>query len=169
MALLSLGAWKQQSALKFDSLLSSPTTRIDSTGINVPFTQSIGTHLEVFFLKMKQHNFITKFCFYTLPTGDRLHRRDSIYDNRCPTCHASGQTDAHLLQCLSPARRAWRSDLIRSLIKPIDSFLDPVLLDILWEGLLCWFCTESIYSTPYPPRYQRLLKQQRSIGWNNLI
>ena len=121
------------------------------------------------FPKIKQRNFITKFCFYTLPTGDRLHRRDSIYNNRCPTCHAPDETDNHLLQCLSPARRAWRSDLIRSLLKPIDSFLDPVLLDILREGLLCWFRTESIDSTPYPPRYQRLLKQQRSIGWNNLI
>jgi hypothetical protein len=51
----------------------------------------------------------------------------------------------------------------------MDSFLDPVLLDILREGLLCWLSTKSIDSTPYPPRYQRLLKQQHSIGWNNLI
>jgi hypothetical protein len=119
--------------------------------------------------KIKQRNFITKFCFSTLPTGDRLHRRDSVYDNRCPTCHSPDETDDHLLQCLSPARRAWRSDLLQALLKPIESFLDPVLLDIIQEGLLCWFRGESIDHTPYPPRYQRLLKQQKSIGWNNFL
>jgi hypothetical protein len=89
------------------------------------------------FPKTKQQNFITKLCFYNLPTGDWLHRRDYMCDNRCPTCHTPDETDDHLLQCLSPARRAWHSDLIRSLLKPMDSFLDPVLLDILLEGLLC--------------------------------
>jgi hypothetical protein len=88
------------------------------------------------FPKIKQRNFITKFCFYTLPAGNSLHRRDSMYDNRCLICHAPNEMDDHVLQCLSLARRAWRSDLIGSLLKPIDSFLDPVLLDILWKGLL---------------------------------
>ncbi len=119
--------------------------------------------------KSKQRNFITKFCFYTLPTGDRLHRRDSSYDNRCPTCHAPDETDDHLLQCPSHARRVWRSDLIQSLLKPIDSLLDPVLVDILREGLLCWFRTETIDPTPYSTTYQQLLHEQNSIGWNNLL
>jgi hypothetical protein len=47
--------------------------------------------------------------------------------------------------------------------------LDPVLLDILREGLLQFFRDSCIDPTPYPPRYQRLLKQQHDIGWNNLL
>lgn len=83
----------------------------------------------------KRRNFITKLCFYHLPTSDRLHRRDPCYDDRCPTCHTpNNKTDDHLFQCASPARRAWQSNLIRSILKPIDAFLDPILLDILQEN-----------------------------------
>ena len=117
----------------------------------------------------KRRNFITKFCFFNLPTGERLHRREASYDDRCPTCHAPEESDEHILQCPSPARRAWRSDLISTLLKPLDMFLDPVLHDILHEGLLCYFRNEPIDPTPYPPRQQRLLKQQHSIGWPNLL
>ncbi len=70
------------------------------------------------YVQSKQRNFITKFCFYTLPTGDHLHPRNSSYDNRCPTCHTPNETDDHLLQCPSQARSVWRSDLIWSLLKP---------------------------------------------------
>jgi hypothetical protein len=117
----------------------------------------------------KRRNFLTKFCLYNLPTGDRLHRRNESYDDRCPTCHASDETDDHILQCPSPARRAWRSDLINTLLKPIDDFVDPVLLDIIREGLLRFFRDDHLDPTPYPPRYQRLLKQQAAIGWNNFL
>jgi hypothetical protein len=116
-----------------------------------------------------RRNFLTKFCYYTLPTGERLHHREPSYDDRCPTCHATNESDDHLLQCHSPARRAWRGDLIQTLIKPLDSFLDPVLLDILQEGLLRFFRDEKIDHTPYPPRYQKLLKQQLAIGWNQFV
>jgi exonuclease III len=117
----------------------------------------------------KRRNFITKFCIYHLPTGDRLHRRSSHYDDRCPTCHSPSETDDHILQCPSPARRAWRSDLIKTLLDPLATFLDPVLLDILREGLLQFFRASSLDPTLYSPRYQRLLKQQQAIGWNNLL
>jgi hypothetical protein len=116
-----------------------------------------------------RRNFLTKFCYYTLPTGERLHRRESSYDDRCPTCHAPDKSDDHLLQCHSPARRAWRGDLIQTLIKPLDSFPDPLLLDILQEGLLHFFRDEKIDSTPYPLRYQQLLTQQLAIGWNHFV
>jgi exonuclease III len=120
--------------------------------------------------KLKQRrNFITKFCFFNLPTGERLHRRDASYDARCPTCHAPEETDEHILQCPSPARRAWRSDIIKTLLNPLDPFLDPVLHDILHEGLLCYFRNEPLDPAPYPPRYQRLLKQQSAIGWPNFL
>jgi hypothetical protein len=117
----------------------------------------------------KRRNFLTNFCFFNLPTGERLHRRDTSYDDRCPTCHSPEETDEHLLQCPSPARQAWRSDLIHTLLKPVEPFLDPVLVDILREGLLRYFRSEQIDSSPYPPRYQRLLKQQLAIGWFNLL
>jgi hypothetical protein len=42
-------------------------------------------------------------------------------------------------------------------------------VDILWEGLLCWFRTETIDPTRYSIRYQQLLQEQTSIGWNNLL
>jgi hypothetical protein len=99
----------------------------------------------------KRRNFITKFCTYHLPTGDRLNRRDSCYDDRCPTCHSPSETDDHILQCPSPACRAWCSDLIKTLLDPLSSFLDPVLLDILREGLLQFFCASHLDPTYYPP------------------
>ena len=117
----------------------------------------------------KRRNFITKFCTYHLPTGDRLHQRDPKYDDRCPTCHSPTETDDHILQCPSPARRAWRSDLIKTLLDPLSSFLDPVLLDILREGLLQFFRASCIDPTDYSQRYQPLLTQQKVIGWNNLL
>jgi hypothetical protein len=117
----------------------------------------------------KRRNFLTKFCCYTLPTGDRLHRRTDSYDDRCPSCHAPNETDDHILQCNAPARRAWRSDLLKTLLKPLNAFVDPVLLDIFREGLLRFFGDDHLDPTIYPPRYQRLLKQQSAIGWNNLL
>ena len=120
--------------------------------------------------KLKQRrNFITKFCFFNLPTGKRLHCRNASYDDRCPTCHAPKETNEHILQCPSPAQRAWRSDIIKTLLTPLAPFLDPVLQDILHEGFLCYFRNEPLDPAPYPTRYQQLLKQQSAIGWPNLL
>ena len=117
----------------------------------------------------KRRNFLTKFCCYNLPTGDRLHRRHTSYDDCCPTCHAPDETDDHILQCPSPPCHAWRSDLLDTLLKPLDKFVDSVLLDILREGLLRFFRDEHLDPTQYSPHYQRLLKQQAAIGWNNFL
>jgi hypothetical protein len=54
-----------------------------------------------------RRNCLTKFYYYTLPTGEQLDCRESSYDDRCPTCHAPDESDDHLLQCHSPAHRAW--------------------------------------------------------------
>jgi hypothetical protein len=89
--------------------------------------------------------------------------------SQCSTCLSSNETDDHLLQCPSPTRRAWRSDFITTIITPIESFLDPVLIDILRKGLLHYFHSKCINATQYSPRYQWLLKQQKAIGWNNFL
>jgi hypothetical protein len=113
--------------------------------------------------------FLTKFCYYNLPTGNELQCQESNYDDQYPTCHSPEESNDHVLCRHSPARRAWRSNLIQTLLKPLDKFLDPVLMDILQEGFLGFFSEEPIDSTLYPKCYQGLLKQQLAIGWNNFL
>ncbi len=64
----------------------------------------------------KRRNFVTKFGFYHLPTGERLHRRQSCYDDRCPTCQCPDEDDDHLLHCPTPARQALLQDTLPKLL-----------------------------------------------------
>ena len=116
-----------------------------------------------------RRKFLNKFCLYQLPTGARLHRRCPKFDDRCPTCHAEHESDDHLLQCPSLSRKAWRKDFRTSTRKSVESFLDPVLLDILIDGIESYFQAVPMDSTQYPPTYRQLVDQQSSIGWNHFV
>jgi hypothetical protein len=93
---------------------------------------------------MKQcHNFTTKFFYYNLPTGDCLHHHDSSYDDHCPTCHAPDKMDDHILQCNSLTTQCtWHSDLIQSLVNPLEL----LSTQSLWTSLV------NASSTSFPMR-----------------
>ena len=67
-----------------------------------------------------------------LPVGQRLHTRELQHDERCCSCWTVSETDDQLLRC---PKRARYLDKIYTVIKRLDKEIDPVLLEILLDGV----------------------------------
>ena len=61
-----------------------------------------------------------------------MHTRESKHDERCCSCWADCETDDHLLQC---PKRAPHQNETYQVIKQFEKKMDPVLLDILLNGV----------------------------------
>ena len=66
------------------------------------------------------------------PVGQRLQARELKHDIQCFSCWHDSETDDHLLQC--PKRARHRNDIYK-VIKKLGKEMDPVLLEILLDGL----------------------------------
>ena len=80
----------------------------------------------------KNRKWINKFCMRKLPVGQRLHARELKHDERCCSCWHDSETDDHLLQCPKRARH-WNE--IYTVIKRLGKEINPVLLEILLDGV----------------------------------
>ena len=87
----------------------------------------------------RTRTFFYKFGWKKLPCGERLHRREGRYDDRCPCCLQPNETDDHIFQCLHPSRRHWRLEFLQLLRSKFSPFLDPELLDLIVFGLKSYF------------------------------
>ena len=67
-----------------------------------------------------------------LPVGQQMHAQKSNHDERCCSCWADCETDDHLLEC--PKRARYRNEFYQ-LIKRVGKEMDPVLMDILLDGV----------------------------------
>ena len=126
-----------------------------------------------------------------LPVGQRLHARELKHDTRCCSCWHDSETDDHLLQC--PKRARHRND-IYTVIKRLGKEMDPVLLEILLDGVTKYLTvtrqTKYIVGsngkkkpdywdkirqvngdTPENKEhdYWQLQRNQDAIGWDNLL
>ena len=80
----------------------------------------------------KNKKWINKFCMQKLPVGQRLHAREIKHDAQCCSCWDDSETDDHLLRC--PKRARHRNDIYAA-IKRLGKEMDPVLLEILLDGV----------------------------------
>ena len=67
-----------------------------------------------------------------LSVGQRIHARKSKHEVRCCSCWADSKTDDHLLRC--PKRTRFRTEIYQ-LIKRLGQEMDPVLLEIMLDGV----------------------------------
>jgi hypothetical protein len=114
-----------------------------------------------------------KFCIRKLPTGERVHKRDHFHDKRCASCWHTIEDDDHLFSCIK--RKAQRRQILKQ-INILRNRVDPVLCDILQEGLMSYFLGENMTNTMLRirgqagmGRYDLLIDEQLLIGWDNLI
>ena len=61
-----------------------------------------------------------------------MYAQESKDDERCCSCWADCETDDHVLQC--PQRTCHRNEIYQ-VIKQLGKEMDPVLLDILLDGV----------------------------------
>jgi hypothetical protein len=114
-----------------------------------------------------------KYCIKKLPTGERVHKRDHFHDQRCASCWHTVEDDDHLLTC---EKRKSQRKLIMKQINILRNTVDPVLCDILKEGLMTYFMGESMAIAMFRirgqegmERYSLLIDEQLVIGWDNLL
>jgi hypothetical protein len=114
-----------------------------------------------------------KFCIKKLPTGERIHKRDHYHDKRCASCWHTSEDDDHISQCNK--RRSLRKKIIKQ-INVMRNSVDPILCDILQEGLMTYFKGESITNAMLRIRgtlgndnYSLLIDEQMIIGWDNIL
>ena len=116
----------------------------------------------------KNLKWMNKFCMRKLPVGERIHSRESKFEERCCSCYANCETDDHLIQC--PKRQRHRNEIMQT-VDRLGKELDPRLHDILKDGLLKYFkgAEQTPYATLGSKSYHQLQTNQRKIGWANLI
>jgi hypothetical protein len=119
----------------------------------------------------EQRHFIVKLSHYLLPTRSRTKKYDRDTPSHCIYCNATVENRDHLLRCAHLTCATWRHDLLRSIRTRSDSVeTDPVLLDLLMEGLHAWLHQNDPPSpAAYPAAYQRLVREQTTLGWRQLF
>ena len=80
----------------------------------------------------KNLQWINKYCLRNLATGKRMNQQSGTDDERCCSCGAALEDDAHLFQCKD--RPQFLQQLTKELIK-YDQELDPKLLHLLIDGI----------------------------------
>jgi hypothetical protein len=85
-----------------------------------------------------------KFCIKKLPTGERIHKKEHFHDKRCASCWNSVEDDEHIFTC--EKRKSQRKKIFKE-TNVLRNTVDPVLCDILKEGLLAYFRGECITTT----------------------
>ena len=104
-----------------------------------------------------------------LPTCKVLHRRKPIESPYCPACGAI-ESNEHFLLCSHSSRLPHLLELVVQLccaVAPIKS--DPVLKDILIEGVDSLVLGREFPFHLFPSRYQSLCHSQADLGWLNLL
>jgi hypothetical protein len=116
---------------------------------------------------------IHKHCIRKLPTGARVHKRDHFHDKRCASCWHTLEDDDHIFSCTK--RKAQRRNILKQ-INILRNTVDPVLCDILREGLMSYFLGECMTTTMLRirgqegmERYDLLIDEQLLIGRDNLL
>jgi hypothetical protein len=113
--------------------------------------------------------FLTKFLHQWLPVGKRVARYNSTFHpQECCSCHHPLEDTIHFLRC--PHRRDQHSPFRRELRLKSESLnTDPILMEILLEGLQTWLNSTPISRHRYPEKFQLLLIEQSHIGWDQLF
>jgi hypothetical protein len=105
------------------------------------------------------------------PTATRMHRYHGSTLPKCPRCLTDDETIDHVIRCLSDDCQKWRAALLTHLRVVCTTALHShlALVDLLLDGLQCWFKHEQLDCAAYPATLHSLIKAQNSIGWNQLF
>ena len=114
---------------------------------------------------------LVKHLHHIAPTGNISHRNDPHNTVGCPSCNIPIEDNDHIMCCPAPSRSAWRQKVFQQISNPSNSTNhDPILIDILRDGLQRWLHQEPpLQLTAYPSKYHRLITYQNQIGWSHLF
>jgi hypothetical protein len=111
-----------------------------------------------------------KLCHELLPTGRLISLYTEGTPDYCHLCRTPDETFHHILKCRHPSRTKWRTDFLSNLRKHcVKLRTDPELRTILCEGLRCWLEDVPFEESHYPANFQRLLAEQKTIGWGQVF
>ena len=116
-----------------------------------------------------QHTTIAKHVHAIAPTGHIAHRNKNAISPNCPSCDCDSEDNNHVLTCPATSRANWRVATLASLAALRHDRSDPILKHLIQDGLSRFH--EGIIhidETLYPARYQPLIQQQNSLGWDQL-
>ena len=75
----------------------------------------------------------------------------------------------HVVQCPHPDRTRWRTETLSTIGKMGMPQVDPILVDILLDGLRRMYGNHGVVPEhTFPPQYHVLIRTQNSIGWDQL-
>jgi hypothetical protein len=119
----------------------------------------------------KQHTTIVKHIHEIAPTGHIAFRNNQHYEPNCPSCECQDETNDHVMRCLHESRSTWQTRVLQSIQTPhMEQCSDPILLDILRDGIQRWLRDEGqIPLASYPANYHTLILSQNTIGWGHLF
>ena len=103
------------------------------------------------------------------PTGHIAHRNNPYLPHNCPACNYPQEDNLHVLLCPHPTRASWRTITLTKISLQDTSKSDPILMDILQDGLRRFH--KQMEPPPlhsYPLHYTPTIISQNSIGWDQL-
>ena len=111
-----------------------------------------------------------KLCHELLPTGSLVCKYGQGLPNYCSLCRTPNEDFHHVLQCHHPTRVKWRNGLLTSLTKVCHNIrTDPILLQILVDGLKSWLHATPFTTSEIPSEYLPLLQEQTAVGWDHVF
>jgi hypothetical protein len=119
--------------------------------------------------KLRRTHYV-KLCHEMLPVGELVSTYGQSLPDHCSLCNTPDESHQHILRCPHRNRVEWRAAFLTSTTKTCqDNRTDPVLADILVQGLTHWLSATEFDPTPFPEQYQTLLAEQHVIGWKQMF
>jgi hypothetical protein len=108
---------------------------------------------------------LVKLLAEVTPTAMITNRYSGSQSSKCPRCHTDDETIDHAV-C-----QQWRAALLTHLRVVCTTSLHSrlALVDVLLDGLTCWFNHEQLDCNDYPASLHTLINDQNTIGWNQLF
>ena len=128
--------------------------------------EPLGSHLSS---NPNHLHFLFKLAHHLLPTGKTLHRRNPLESPYCPAC-GDIESNEHFLCCSHPSQLHLHLQLVVQVRCALDKVRsDPILKDIMLEGIDSFVLNHEFPFACYPAQYQGLCRSQDALGWINLV
>ena len=153
--------------LSYDPLIRSHIFKRNEWPPNVSIDW---TNFELFTKQIPSNpKFFVKFIHRILPSGKIAHRNNPSYSSLCPACNTH-ETNDHVFQCTHLTRIPLKQKLMSTARKYLATIrTDPILKDILIEGLQSCIQPKPFSFHLFSQSYQQLCNQQHQIGWLNFL
>ena len=117
----------------------------------------------------RQQTTIVKHVHAIAPTGHIAHRNQESLSPKCPSCECPYEDNNHVITCPAPRRSEWRNETIASIEALKECQSDPLLKQVLIEGLEGFHQGgHGVEMAHYPDKYHPLIRIQNALGWDQL-